>query len=311
MRIYSESLEFVSQVVDADPAWAEVDNSDCRLIPERLLKSILKSGSIYETSVQREGLFGSMLITEKSDESQYDIAVDLQKSNVEIPHGTLCLAGSGARFHGQRDRSWSSPPGNIYLTVVFVPKKEIDHFGPGFVILPAVSVLDTIDSIEGLEGRASLKWVNDILIDKAKVAGVLTYSQAMGKDVTGVVLGIGLNVETTPDVELTHFVRDVACLSDYVDDYRLCNRRLVLEKLLHHLEKNYRILEGGGYFKLLDKYGTRSAIVGKKVTICSDDGDAEEKVIARGIVREIGENLELYLQGQAKPVSRGRLVLET
>lgn len=311
MLIITDSPDFARHVIDCDKSWDNYFPASADAGLSALLQNQFGERDLYSSeSMTSDQQFRYLLITARASRSQYDIAVELCKENAPISDCTLCLAGSGESFHGQRDRSWSSPDGNIYLTAIFAPNRRIDQFGPGFIMLPAIAVAEAADSIQCLEGRSSIKWVNDILIDNAKIAGVLTYTQAMGDDVTAAVLGIGLNVEVLPDVEPTPFVPDVACLSDFVDDFRLCNRKTALDGLIQSLDSNYRLLESGEYEQLLFKYRRRSAVIGKRVIICKDDARLDSEVIAEGIVTDIGYNLELILEGNEKPVIRGRLIIK-
>jgi BirA family biotin operon repressor/biotin-[acetyl-CoA-carboxylase] ligase len=185
----------------------------------------------------------------------------------------------------------------------------MEHFGVGFTILAAVSVVDAIDGLPGLERRAGIKWVNDILIEGAKVSGVLAYTQTMKDVVSSAVLGIGLNVETTPSVDPTPYVPRVAALRDFAPDKSTCTQGAVLEKLVHALDRNYRSYLDGGYKALIDRYRERSLVTGREVTVRSDDPSTEPEVIAAGRVSGLGENLELLIEGIEEPVSRGRLIL--
>jgi biotin-(acetyl-CoA carboxylase) ligase len=127
--------------------------------------------------------------------------------------------------------------------------------------------------------------------------------------VSSAVLGIGLNVETTPSVEPTPYVPRVAALRGFAPDPNACTLEIVLERLVHALDKNYRSYLDGGYKALIDRYRERSIITGREVTIRSDDPGTEPAVIASGRVSGLGENLELLIKGIDKPVSRGRLIL--
>jgi BirA family biotin operon repressor/biotin-[acetyl-CoA-carboxylase] ligase len=309
MIVCTDRTAFAERVLPGELQWrrADIDTIDRELAV--IAGRIFGQSDIFCCEINSFHEFHHLLIVEYAEKSQYDLTVTLCKENIDLPHGVLCFAGSGKSFHGQRNRVWNSPPGNIYLTAFFAPGREIDHFGPGFIILPAVSVIDTIDSIPGLEGQASTKWVNDILIDGAKVAGVLTYTSAMGSDVTGVVLGIGLNVETKPRISPDPFAPKAASLSDYAKDTGLCNLKIVLGSLIDHLSRNYRLLTDNRYADLLDVYRRRSAVIGEEVTICTDDVDSGSEVVASGVVEAIGENLELHLKGRSKPITRGRLIL--
>ncbi len=310
MLVITDSPDFARHVIDSDSAWVDYFPASADAGLSVLLQKQFGECNLYSSeSTISDQRFRHLLITARASRSQYDIAVELCKENAPISNGTLCLAGSGNNFHGQRERSWSSPDGNIYLTAIFAPNRKIDQFGPGFIMLPAIAVAEAADSIQGLEGRSSIKWVNDILIDKAKIAGVLTYTQAMGDNVTAAVLGIGVNIEVLPDVEPTPFVPDVGCLADFIDDFRLCNRKTALDGLIQSLDSNYRLLENGEYEQLLFKYRRRSAVIGKHVVICKDDARSDSEVIAEGIVTDIGYNLELIIESHEKPVTRGRLII--
>jgi hypothetical protein len=50
-------------------------------------------------------------------------------------------------------------------------------------------------------------------------------------------------------------------------------------------------------------------VIGQRVRILSDTPEEGQEEIASGIVKEIGENLELFLEGEKKPVTKGRLIL--
>jgi biotin-[acetyl-CoA-carboxylase] ligase BirA-like protein len=307
MIICTDNTAFAGRTLLQETKWQ--DDLPTRYVAI-LSERIFGHSRIHGNEIDSDHEFRYLFIVQHADRSQYDTVVELCKENVDLPHGVLCLAGEGNRFHGQRNRQWDSPPGNIYLTAYFAPRRRIDSFGSAFVILPAVSVIDAIDSMSGLERRASTKWVNDILIDDAKVAGVLTYTQAMGSDVTGVVLGIGLNVETAPKIEADRFALKAGCLRDFSPDPDKCTLPTALNSLINCLSRNYRLITANRYADLLDMYRSRSAIIGRQVTICADDTDQHPEILASGTVKAIGDNLELYLEGWPEPVSRGRLIIE-
>jgi hypothetical protein len=61
--------------------------------------------------------------------------------------------------------------------------------------------------------------------------------------------------------------------------------------------------------ELLDSYRKRSLVIGQCVKILSDTPGKEQEEIASGIVKDIGDNLELILEGEKNPVTKGRLIL--
>ncbi|UCD94689.1 MAG: hypothetical protein JSU69_01160 [Candidatus Zixiibacteriota bacterium] len=196
------------------------------------------------------------------------------------------------------------------MVAYLAPDQPIKYSTAGFMVLAAVSVVQAIDDISDLRGRAALKWINDILIEGAKICGVIVHTQQEGNIVAGAILGIGLNVEATPVVSATPYVPKVASLSDFCERRDQCNRREIVRKLMTRLKENYLMLIGGAYLDLLDYYQERSIVLGREVAIYSDSLSEIDVEIARGKTVRIGPNLELYIEGREMPVTGGRLVLQ-
>jgi BirA family biotin operon repressor/biotin-[acetyl-CoA-carboxylase] ligase len=176
-------------------------------------------------------------------------------------------------------------------------------------MLAAVSVVECLDALPGLSVRPGIKWVNDILLGSAKVAGFVTHIQSQEDLVRAAVLGIGLNVETLPRVEPDPFAPEVTSLAANSSDPASCSQEKVLSRLLSRLEANYQKLCGGQARELLGLYRERSIISGRRVRILSDPLSGAPQELASGRVTGIGSGLELYLEGRDAPVIRGRLAL--
>ena len=274
-----------------------------------LAASIFGQKPVYSSSVVSNNIWQYLFMVETAAVSQYDVVVELCQRNIQLPHGLLCLAGSGEKFHGLRRRSWAALPGNIHLTAHLVPNLRMAESGIGFTIIAALSVVDAIDKIEGLKGRAMIKWVNDIFIDGAKVSGFLTHTLSLDGLISSAVIGIGLNVEATPPITPDRFISRAISLWEIVSDPSICDQRLVFEYLTEALERNYQSLASGRLPYLLDRYRERSIIIGREVEIVPDSPGVSPENIVRGQVTAIGDNLELYLKNREKPITRGRLVL--
>lgn len=250
-----------------------------------------------------------ILAADFARDSQYDRLIQLARGT-RLPDRVACVARAGTGFHGFRGRSWSADPGNIHLTVHLAPERPIDRFETVFTALAAVAVVETIDTVAGLSGAARVKWVNDVLVRGAKVAGVLAYTQTRADAVTSVILGIGLNVETTPAVERSAHVPAAGSLREFASDPAAVSTAPVLHALLLALDRLYTEVLEHGHVPIMDRYRARSAVVGRDVTICSEGGDGSlPSVLAAGRVTAVGDGLELYLSGRAEPVTRGRLIL--
>ena len=307
MKVYTDNPNFADQMLSG-ASWSAGDKSAADAEIGCLIEAIFNDRPFFETDVQVGQRWQHLFVAECSSRSQYDLLIEQRRLGLCIPDGVLCLSGAGSGLRGLRQRPWAAEAGNIHLSVHLTPQRLAVDSGIPFMVLAAVSVLDAIDSVPDLDSTAGIKWVNDILLEDSKVAGVLAYTEGAGKSVDAVVLGIGLNVEKTPYVEGTRFVPNVASLRDFAPD---CKQAPVFEALLDSLDRNYRLLLSGRSSELLGRYRDRSIVVGRGVTVYVDDTAAPDQVIAGGVVERVGDNLELYFVGSETPVTRGRLALDS
>jgi BirA family transcriptional regulator, biotin operon repressor / biotin---[acetyl-CoA-carboxylase] ligase len=98
---------------------------------------------------------------------------------------------------GRRGNSWVSPPGNLYATLLLddpAPPRR----APELSFVAALAVGDAIVACAPfLSGRLALKWPNDVLCDRAKIAGILLEGRMRG-DRIAVAIGIGVNCSHHP-----------------------------------------------------------------------------------------------------------------
>jgi len=107
-------------------------------------------------------------------------------------HGTVVHADAQTAGRGRFSRRWSSPPGNLYVSIVLrlglLPARRTEI---GFVA--ALAVADAVEALLPRHVRATLKLPNDVLVQGGKIAGILLEDAS-----DALVLGIGLNVLQAP-----------------------------------------------------------------------------------------------------------------
>ncbi|MBN1356473.1 biotin--[acetyl-CoA-carboxylase] ligase [bacterium] len=110
-----------------------------------------------------------------------------------IRDGYTCSSDIQTAGKGRMGRSWFSPSGGVYLSVLFRSNTQVDNFGllPFMAAVAAGKALTA--SIPHLDIR--FKWPNDLLIRTRKTGGVLIQSRGRER----VVIGIGINVQIDPD----------------------------------------------------------------------------------------------------------------
>lgn len=305
MIIYADNREYAKKVSRESQSWKIVDDENLN-IDASLLHMVIPSNKIYYSNYNISNTWKYLFITKHSDQSQYDLLYNLCKSEPELPDGLICIADSGFGFHGYRNRQWHALSGNLHLSIFKKPNQPVKNFHVGFTILAAVSVIQTLNSIKGLNNRTGIKWVNDILIENAKVSGVITQTQTQQNIVTAVILGIGLNIENAPDVQNDNIVAKSTCLLNHLERSEI-NFSDIFQTLLHKIDINYSLLLDGKYSELLQIYKENSIIFGKYVEIYSDTQDGSNLIIASGKVINIGNNLELFIEGFNEPITQGRL----
>jgi BirA family transcriptional regulator, biotin operon repressor / biotin---[acetyl-CoA-carboxylase] ligase len=266
-----------------------------------LVRAIFGDAPLLSLSVD-QGSWRALLVRDFAPCSQFDTLIEHVRSGGAVGDRVAILARHGSGFHGADGRSWSALSGNIHLTALLAPGRDIPHFDTVFTALGAVACADAIDAVLR-QGRARIKWVNDVVVDGRKLGGVLAWTEVQGTTVRTAVMGIGLNVECTPMIARAPDVPATGSLADHHSDIRVAD---VVSVLLSALERNYDALLRHGWEHIIDAYRARSAVVGRHVAVRSRGGTSE---IARGRVERIGDSLELYLEGTHEPVRSGRLVL--
>jgi BirA family biotin operon repressor/biotin-[acetyl-CoA-carboxylase] ligase len=108
------------------------------------------------------------------------------------PHGTVVHADQQTAGRGRLARRWHSPPGNLYIS--FLLRYDVPPARAGELsFLSALAVADTVDALLPKHLRAMVKWPNDVLVDGAKISGILVEHAG-----DAMVIGIGLNVVEAP-----------------------------------------------------------------------------------------------------------------
>src|SRR6185369_13879593 len=106
---------------------------------------------------------------------------------------TVVVAESQAAGRGRRGRVWVDEPGaSLLLSVIVRPRLPPARL-PLLSLAAGVAVAETLAEATGLSPR--LKWPNDVLVDGAKIAGILLESRLGAAPL--VVLGIGINLTQT------------------------------------------------------------------------------------------------------------------
>ena len=112
--------------------------------------------------------------------------------------GTLVWAAEQLAGRGRRGRDWTSPPGNLYVSLLLRPAcPPAQACQLNFVA--AVALAEAVSALLPAGAEVALKWPNDVLIRGAKVSGILLEaSAALDRSIDWLVIGAGVNVASHP-----------------------------------------------------------------------------------------------------------------
>lgn len=132
---------------------------------------------------------GKNIVYEEIVESTNAYAKMLGEENVM--DGTVVVAGKQTAGRGRRGRSWISPEGNCYFSLLLRPTIQMEH-ASRLTLVTAIALAEAIKNVSGLETK--IKWPNDVVVNGKKLCGILTESSIDGNGLKYVVIGVGVNV---------------------------------------------------------------------------------------------------------------------
>ncbi len=138
-----------------------------------------------DVALQRLGQISVVAETDSSNSALKRLAPEQQHA-----HALLAEGQTGGR--GRRQRSWYSPPGcNVYLSLGW----RFDRCPGWLSTLPLMTAVCICRALAQTGIRTcGIKWPNDILVNGAKLAGILIEVEAAGDGAARAVIGVGVNV---------------------------------------------------------------------------------------------------------------------
>lgn len=177
---------------------------------------------------------------------------------------TVMIAESQTRGKGTKGRSFYSPEGTgCYMSFLVFP----DCSPAESTLLTVAAAAATAEAIEKVTGiKADIKWVNDIIIDGRKTAGILTEG-SISKDMKSMdwaIVGIGINI-TAPEGGFPEEIKNIAgTLVSGTDNVK---NRLVAEVINIFLSYCGKLSKKNFF----DFYKSRLFFLGKKITVTQAD----------------------------------------
>ena len=173
-----------------------------------------------------------------------------------------CLSESQSAGRGRRGDHWHSPPaGNLYLSLFWpFPAETMTN---GLSIAIGICLINTLKS-EGIKDL-QLKWPNDILYKRKKLAGILVESRFGKRQNT--VIGIGLNfklpVATQNKIQQPTTSLQQLCTS-------VPSRNQLAGKIIQNMIETLERFQTRGLRDFIPQWPNYDALANKAITLISE-----------------------------------------
>lgn len=187
------------------------------------------------------------------------------------PDGTVLIADRQHGGHGRMGRTFHSPQGGLYMSVLF--RRPVgEEISPLWTVAAAVAAAEGCEALCGKS--VGIKWVNDLFLNGRKVCGILAEGVTVGDEVC-IVVGFGVNV--TPPAD--GFASDIADVAGALLDTAPPDARdRLAEEILVRFFTYTADLEARAF---LTKYRSRSILDGQTVTFY--EGGEAHTALVRGV----------------------------
>jgi len=225
-----------------------------------------------------KGVFRKNIIHFKDVESTNQLALSMIKENItSLPF--VITTNFQTLGKGQLSHRWESENGrNVLLSVAINTNIKLENQ----FILNVISSLSVLDLLEDLSlENTSVKWPNDILVGKRKIAGILIQNKLLSDTIKSTVIGIGLNINQS---KFTIFEREATS----VKNENITNLSIseIIDRLLDFLEFRFAKSDNENWEDYLEKLYLKD-----KVAPFEIEGKKQ-----MGIVRKIKKTGELVLE---------------
>lgn len=184
----------------------------------------------------------------------------LEELRSGAPNGRVLIADQQMGGRGRVGHSWHSPAGvNLYMSVLLRPRLDDVAALTPLALVAGLAVAESIRASTGVD--AKVKWPNDVLIGRRKVAGILMEAAESRSGGPALVIGIGLNVNQRAfPVDLV----DIAT-SLFIETGQTYARSLVAADLLRRLHQRISEALEGSTESVLDAWSALSSTIGRRV----------------------------------------------
>jgi BirA family biotin operon repressor/biotin-[acetyl-CoA-carboxylase] ligase len=196
------------------------------------------------------GMFGRRIHWLDTTTSTNDVAAHL--AELGAAEGTTVAADTQTAGRGRLGRTWFSPPGaGLYVSIVLRPSGDLStpsHPSAVLTLASGVAIAEAVRTATGLP--AEIKWPNDVMIGRRKLAGILAEAAAHGDRLEHVIVGFGVNLQNASfPLELADRATSIEA-----ETGRLADRAHIFSRILIAFSARYGDLQAGRFDAILSAW---------------------------------------------------------
>ena len=180
-----------------------------------------------------------------------------------IPDKTIIVAKNQTKGRGRLSRQWTGDnSGNVYMSIVLKPENFTNYPSINITQYMSVVVSRVLEKYYGIISQ--IKWPNDVLVEGAKIAGILAETSIKNNKVNAIILGLGLNVNMSEDTikSIDKKATSIKMLSGKEFNVSDC-----IKHISDEFFKNYNEFITHGFSYIRDEYLEKSCFLNKKIKI--------------------------------------------
>ena len=210
------------------------------------------------------------------------------KQNLEIlSDRTIVIADKQTNGRGRFDRTWIDlGEGNLFMTIILKPSSSFNEVYANLTQYLSVVLVKILEEY-GLSPK--IKWPNDVMVNDAKISGILSETVTQGSNFKGIVLGIGVNLNADKG-DLKQIKERVATALNIELNREYIDKKLFTEKLLNEFFKNYEEFLKLGFSMIKKEYVQKCNFLNKEISVQVFNKKKS------GIAKRINDNGELVLE---------------
>ena len=198
---------------------------------------------------------------------------EIKKECYKSDLNTLLMAYIQTNGRGRKNRKWISNLGNLFLSIKLNTFNIPDTFLLNY--LTGIIIYDTINSFLTEKKNFFIKWPNDLLIERKKIAGILIDTYSKGSKISDLYIGIGINIKISP----MNLEYKTTCLK-FESSLNL-SRKKILNKLIYYFNYWEHIFKEKSISYILKAWMKRSLPVNSEIYLKTKEGSI--KGIYKGI----------------------------